>query len=156
MFTFICWGSKYVCMYVFYVLYVVSIDMLVITVVYTHLLITQNVLNPFLRMIIFIILSLCSVPGWAESNTHAHTQQLLQKHGKKHKFMVFLQLITTKYVYTTHDTSTIVDCKQHHITLSEYWYSRWHLQITTLFHFLWIGVIKELHCFLVTLINTSH
>jgi hypothetical protein len=43
-------------MCVFYVLYVVSIDMLVITVVYTHLLITQNVLNLFLRMIIFIIL----------------------------------------------------------------------------------------------------
>jgi len=53
-------------MCVFYVLYVVSIDMLVISVVYTHLLITQNVLNLFLRMIIFIILSLCSVPGWAE------------------------------------------------------------------------------------------
>ena len=61
---------------VFYVLYVVSIDLLVISVVYTHLLITQNVLNLFLRMIIFIILSLCSVPGWAESNSHAHTQQL--------------------------------------------------------------------------------
>jgi len=52
----------FMCM--FYVLYVVSIDMLVISLVYTHLLITQNVSNLFLRMIIFIVLYLCSVPGW--------------------------------------------------------------------------------------------
>ena len=70
-------------MCVFYVLCVVSIDMLVISVVYTHLLITQNVLNLFLRMIIFIILSLCSVPGWAECSSHTQHQQLPSKTWKE-------------------------------------------------------------------------